>query len=214
MVAVAVIGGTALAGSAIGAVASSSAADKAANVSQSNTNANNALAANIYDQNKSTLAPFVAQGGAATSYINQLLGLGGANPSGGAGAAFDAYKNSDGYQFRLNQGTQAVTNNAAAKGALNSGATLKALQTYGQNTASSEFNTYLGQLQGQQGVGLSAASAQAGVANTYSSQVQANNSTNATNQGNAAIAQGNAISNGVNGIANTASYLYGSGLFG
>lgn len=216
MVAVAVIGGTTLAASAIGAVSSSDAASKAANASQNATNSNNALAADIYGQNKATLAPFVAQGGAATSYINQLLGLGGPSGSnplapGAANDAFSAFRNSDGYNFRLNPGAQAVTNNAAVKGWLNSGATLKALQTYGQNTASSEFGTYLGELQDQQKVGLSAASAQAGVANTYSSQVQGNNSTNATNQGNAAIAQGNAISNGVNGVANTASYLYGLG---
>lgn len=44
-----------------------------------------------------------------------------------------------GYQFRLQQGTQAVNNSQAAKGSFLSGATLKALQDYSQGLASEEY---------------------------------------------------------------------------
>lgn len=44
-----------------------------------------------------------------------------------------------GYQFRINQGLQAVNNSAAARGGLLSGATLKELNNYAQGQASSEF---------------------------------------------------------------------------
>lgn len=86
---------------------------------------------------------------ATTNDINQLLTSNGTdNP------AFKNYLNSTGYNFQLQQGTNAITGNAAAKGLLNSGATAKALTTYGQNLASTTFNNYLSQLganAGQQG---------------------------------------------------------------
>jgi hypothetical protein len=44
-----------------------------------------------------------------------------------------------GYQFRLDQGEQALTNNRAAGGLLDSGSTLKDILGYGQNYASSEY---------------------------------------------------------------------------
>lgn len=73
--------------------------------------------------------------------------------------AYQNYLNSTGYKFQLGQGTQAITGSAAAKGILNSGATAKALTSYGQGLAGQSFNNYLGQLgglqaqQGQQAAG-------------------------------------------------------------
>lgn len=98
-----------------------------------------------------------------------LLGLGGDTEA--AQQAFDNYRDSTGYQFRLDQGLGAITGGAASRGLLNSGATARALQGYGQNLASQEFGNYLGQiqtyagglgdyltaLQGQQQTGLNAA---------------------------------------------------------
>lgn len=103
-----------------------------------------------------------------TGDINQLL----TSPSQN-NPAFQNYLNSTGYNFQLDQGSKAITSNAAAKGLLNSGATAKALTTYGQDLASTTFNNYLGQLgglaglQGQQanqGLGAAEAVGQAGTA--------------------------------------------------
>lgn len=44
-----------------------------------------------------------------------------------------------GYQFRVKEGQRALENNAAAKGNLRSGATLKGLADYNQNAASQEY---------------------------------------------------------------------------
>jgi hypothetical protein len=44
-----------------------------------------------------------------------------------------------GYQFRLDEGSKALQRSAAARGTLRSGATLKGLIDYGQNTASEEY---------------------------------------------------------------------------
>lgn len=65
-----------------------------------------------------------------------------------AQSAFGNYLNSTGYKFQQQQGTQAITGSAAARGILNSGATAKALQTFGQGQAGASFGNYLGQLSG------------------------------------------------------------------
>lgn len=53
------------------------------------------------------------------------------------------FQQDPGYQFRLNQGLENINSQMAGKGLLNSGAALKALQRYGQDYASSEYqNAY------------------------------------------------------------------------
>lgn len=242
--AIGTLGAIALGVGALGGVVSSannrSATNTAVASSERATAENNALARDIYGQNKATLAPFVQQGGAATSYINQLLGIAPqaqpqasfdttrpfANPGddffagyggdragvmgmGGFGgmaqspqpaaqptapavdanAGFDAFRNSTGYNFRVNEGMRAITGNQAARGLLNSGDTLRRLNSFAQDAASAEFGNYFNALAGQQSVGVNAANAQAGVASNFSSQVQQNNAQNASNVGNAALAR-------------------------
>lgn len=52
-------------------------------------------------------------------------------------------ENEPGYQFRMNEGMRGVEGGAAARGGLLSGAALKAIQKYGQNFASNEYqNAY------------------------------------------------------------------------
>lgn len=54
-----------------------------------------------------------------------------------------------GYQFRLDQGRQALEQSAAGKGTLRTGGSLKDLMTYGQNMASQEYsNVFNRALQG------------------------------------------------------------------
>lgn len=59
--------------------------------------------------------------------------------SGGLAAGFQT---DPGYQFRLQQGLNAIEHSAAARGGRAGGDTLKALQEYGQNFASNEYNNY------------------------------------------------------------------------
>lgn len=95
------------------------------------------------------------QGGQAQGIISGLLGLGGDQAA--ADKAFQTYQDSTGYQFRLGQGMDAITGSRAARGLLDSGSTLKALNDYGQGMGSAEFSNYLSQLTGQQDIGLNAA---------------------------------------------------------
>lgn len=71
--------------------------------------------------------PFASQRGGYQALLAQMMAPGGFNAS------------DPSYQFRFNQGEQALERSAGAKGLLNSGNRLIALSDYGQNTASTEY---------------------------------------------------------------------------
>lgn len=140
------------------------------------------------------------------------------NPNANYNNAFQNYLNSAGYQFQVDQGNQAINQGYAARGALQSGAALKALQTYGQNTATGFFKDYLGLLSNQQGVGLSGANAVAGVGTNYANSVSANNNNAGSAAANAYLQKGNAtagmygnIAGAIGGLANVFGSSYRPG---
>ena len=109
-----------------------------------------ARALNTFDQSAEGA---VGQAGLNALNTRQaLLGLGGDQAA--AEAALNTYQQSTGFQNRLNQGMQAITNNAAVRGELASGGTLKGLNQFGQEFASNEYQRYLDQLQGVEQTGL------------------------------------------------------------
>lgn len=151
-----------------------------------------------------------------TPFRPQTATTGGLEGGAAAQNAFQNYLNSTGYQFQIDQGNKAINQGYAARGALQSGAALKALQTYGQNTATGFFKDYLGLLANQQGVGLSGASAVAGVGQNYANSVSANNNLAGSAAANAALMAGNANANmwgtiggAIGGVANAFGTSYG-----
>lgn len=140
---------------------------------------------------------------------DSLMQLTGQEPvQAGTANAFNKYLGSTGYNFQLNQGTQAIGDSAAAKGLLDSGATAKALTSYGQNMGASAFQNYLstlsglnstlGQtsLNGQNALGQIASAGTAGGGASANALIQG-----AANQGNAIVGGGNAAANGIAGAA-------------
>lgn len=125
-----------------------------------------------------------------------------------ANDAFNIFKNSTGYQFRVNEGQNALNSGYAGSGLLQSGAALRALDDYRQNMASNEFGNYMAYLGNQQGVGLSGASAVAGVGQNYANSVMQNNNSAGTAAANAALARG------ANNPFGNALGILGGGLFG
>ena len=85
----------------------------------------------------------------------------------GGVADYGGFMASPGYQFRLDEGIKAAERSAAARGLLGSGATLKAVQRYGEGLASQEYENYANALRSMAGIGqtstqaTSAAGAQA-----------------------------------------------------
>jgi hypothetical protein len=189
MVAVAIVGAAVVGGGA--SIAASNSASKTA---KNNAAANNALQTDIYNQNKAALAPY-QDGGKATTAINSLLGL---NPDQGQSAqALKDYYDSTGYTSRLKEGQASVTSALGNRGLLESGAAQKSLLKFGQDFASGEFGKYLGYLSNQQQVGLTAASAQAGVGQGYANSVSTNNNAAANTAANASLSNAATINNGI-----------------
>ena len=204
--------GAAIAGVASigGALISSNASSDAANAATQASASNNATTLGIYNQNKANSQGFINNGLSASNQQAALLGLGGDSTA--ANNAFTKYLGSSGYNFQLNQGLNAVNNNYATRGALDSGAAVKALNDYAQGQASNSFQTYLGNLGNVSNSGLAATNALAGVGTNVSNQIASNNNNAATAQGNAAIAQGNAFNTGLGGIVKAVTgSSYGGG---
>lgn len=107
------------------------------------------------------------------------------------------------YKWRLQQGTEALENSAAARGGLLSGNTGRALQEYGQNSASQEYGAQFQRWMEQLGLGQNATNARAGIAvdkgktlgamNAGAWQQYFNNELAATNEGRAAAGQLNSM---------------------
>ena len=133
-----------------------------------------------------------------------------------AARAFDQFRNSTGYDFRVKQGMNALNSGYAGAGTIKSGAAIKGAVDYGQGMASQEFGNYLNALGTQQGVGLSAAGAQAGVGTNYANSLGSIYMQNGANQANASLVKASAIGGGLAGAANIAGSIlaptYNSGV--
>jgi hypothetical protein len=125
------------------------------------------------------LSPFTAGGGQQQGQTSQQAAEG----------AFDQFRNSTGYQFRLNEGMNALNSGFAGNGVLRSGARDRSAMQLNQNMASGEFANYFNMLSNQQGVGAGAASASAGVGQNFANNAGNLMMGNADNQANAAIAR-------------------------
>lgn len=122
--------------------------------------------------------------------------------------AFGNYIANSDYGFQFATGSNDVNSGYAGAGSLQSGAAMRALEEYRQNLQSGYRNEYTGLLANQQGVGLSGASALAGVGQNYASSVSANNTSAANAAANAALVKGN------NNVFGNALSTIGGGLLG
>ena len=147
---------------------------------------------------------------AAQDYLSEQNSLAGAaGGAGGEGFTYQGFEASPGYQWRLSEGLSAVDQSAAARGMLNSGATLKAAQRYGQGLASEEYGNQWNRLAsiaglGQAGTSLASSAASqfgAGAANTAAASGDA--------RASAYINGGNAWQNTLGNIAGFAGQAIG-----
>lgn len=124
--------------------------------------------------------------------------------------AFDRFRASPDYNFRLNEGLKAVNASAAAKGGLLSGAALKATNNYAQNVASGEYGNYWNRLAQLAGYGQasinSATSLGQNTANNLSTIYQNAGDARASGYINSA----NAWKGGIQGVTNGVGTILGS----
>lgn len=108
--------------------------------------------------------------------------------------ALNNFANSAGMQFQLQQGANTIQQYLAARGALQSGAAMKSLQSLGQQTAlNNYFMPYMNLLGDQQSVGVQAGSSVAGVGSSFGSTA-----------GNIVNGMGGAVQSGANSNSNSA----------
>ena len=204
MVAAAVVGAATVAGS----MYSSRQAGKAAKTQAASADRASQIQQENFEQTRKDLMPYKQAGDTS---LSQLMGQ--MTPDGYFNQTYtgqDIYSDPS-YQFRLQQGQDAIQSSAAAQGGLLSGATLKALQNYGQESASQEYSNAYNRFNADQtnrynrlsnlvGIGQNAA-AQVGNAGAQTAQAVANN----TMAGANSIAAGQVAS--ANNWANTANNL-------
>lgn len=134
--------------------------------------------------------------------VNALAPQVGQTSQQAANDAFQQFRDNTGYQFNLNEGLDAVRSSYAGGGAFQSGAAAKSLQDRGSSIADNSFLNYAGLLQNQQGAGLSAGSALAGVNTNFASnagQLAQANGAAQTNAGFLRANNSNALIGGITG---------------
>lgn len=191
-------------GDLTGANQAAKAAQSAANTQAAATDSASKVQKQMYDQTRQDLSGWTNAGNQATSSMMNLLGL-------GTGSSTKAMQQDPSYQFRLNQGLDSVQSSAAAGGGLLSGATLKALNNYASDYASTEYGNAFNRLMGVSQLGENAA-AQVGNNGMQTAQAIANNTmagANATAAGQVAAGSktGNMFNTGLN-VANTVSKFF------
>ena len=209
-------------GSITGANKQAKAAQQAANTQAAASREATQIQKDMYDQTRADLMPYADAG---RDSLAQLMGQMG--PDGYFSQTYtgqDIYSDPS-YQFRLQQGRDAIQSGAAARGGLLSGATLKALQGYGQDMASQEYQNAYNRFNADQtnqynrlsnlvGVGQNAA-AQQGNYGAQTVQAVANNTMAGANaQAAGQIAAGNRTANNFGallGVGNMVSGFFGGG---
>ena len=206
MVAAAMVGAAAV--GAAGSAYASKKSSKAAKTQAASADRASQIQQENFEQTRKDLMPYKQAGDTS---LSQLMGQ--MTPDGYFNQTYtgqDIYSDPS-YQFRLQQGQDAIQSSAAAKGGLLTGATLKALQNYGQESASQEYSNAYNRFNADQtnrynrlsnlvGIGQNAA-AQVGNAGAQTAQAVANN----TMAGANSIAAGQVAS--ANNWANTANNL-------
>jgi hypothetical protein len=182
-------------GAAIAAVGVASQASAAEDAEDAQTRAANEAAgrqSGQFEQTREDQAPFREAGYRSLTRLEQLLGQGGDAGAADYGMLTRRYTGADlmadpGYQFEMQQGNQAIERAATAAGRNYSGATLKALQRFGQGLASTKFNEGFNRDRVQRNDLFNQLSGVSGTGQVATNQVNAAGQTFANNVGSLAM---------------------------
>ncbi len=229
------VAGAVVGSAVIGSMASGKAAGAQADAANNATAAQSASAdkaaaiqKEMFDKQIELQAPFREAGLTGQNRLMDLLGLSGRSDAQGYGSAATKFGMSDfqadpGYQWRLQQGQQALDRSAAARGGMFSGRAMKDAMNFGQGAASQEYgNAYnrfqtdragqINPLQSLAGQAQTGANTLGGAAQNYGNSAVANFTSLGNNQANNLLAAGNANASGYMGTANAISGGIGQGL--
>jgi hypothetical protein len=188
-------------GGIVGGISQGRAAKRAAAAQENAANRQIDFQTGIYNDQTERFQPFLDTGTNALAGYNFEMGLG-ARPEN-----YGGFQATPGYDFRRQQGIDAIDASAATRGGLMSGKTLQDLTTFGDGLASQEYGNYMQRLAGMTDMGMGAAGMQATAGNNAAAGV----SNALGNIGNAqaagAIGQGNALAGMMNNLSGAFGYM-------
>jgi len=190
-------GGAGLLGAGLQANAARQAAQGIADANISS----NQLMARMNEQNQARQEPFYQAGLRALPAYTQ-----GVMPGGDLVRPFamSDYQADPGYGFRMSEGLKALDRNAASRGNLLSGSTLKGATRYSQDLASQEYNNAYNRYVGNQATQRNALAGLTGFAPTASSAMQAGDTAYGSNAAN--LASNTAVANAGAGATRAGAY--------
>ena len=198
----------------VGGLLASNASTNAANTQARSADKATALQKEMWLKNLELQKPFYEAGLTGQNALLQYLGLGGDKNAANYGAGmkpFDAsmmYQD-PGYQFRLNEGINALNKTAAARGGLLSGNAAKAAERYGQDYASNEYSNAFNRYWQNRNQMLNPLQSLLGQAQTSAGNIGNANQNYAANAGQNIMAAANARASGYVGGANALNQAIG-----
>lgn len=145
------IGSAAIGSSAAGNAASaqSSASEYAANLQKQESDQALAFQQQVWQQQQANEAPWIQAGQGAVGTLSGLAASQQPWTQQFVAPTDVTEQNDPGFQFRLQQGQQALERSAAAKGGLLTGGAMKDINSYAQDYASNEYNNVYNRALGQ-----------------------------------------------------------------
>lgn len=210
MVAAAVVG-SAVVGGVASSKAQKSASKSAASASDRATQMSVEEQRRQFDAIQKLLKPYVTAGTGALSAQQNLIGLGGASKQ---QQAIKALEQSPQMQALVQQGENAILQNASATGGLRGGNTQAALAQFRPNVLSQLIESQFSKLGGLTSIGQNAAAMTGNAGMNSANQISNLFQQNGAVQANAAIARGQANANAWNILPQAVGTFAGLGGFG
>lgn len=163
-----------------------------------------------FDLVQTLLKPYVEGGAAAFKQQQNLLGLGGAASQ---QQAISALQNSPFFQAQLNQGTNAILQNASATGGLRGGNVQGALSQFAPQLLQQTYQNQLTNLDGLASAGLGAATGTGKAAQNAAAQNSQLFGNMGQAQAGAYLARAQNNQNMIGGLFGMAGNILGGGLF-
>lgn len=205
-----IAGGLGAASGIASGITSGKGAKKAAEIMAQQEEANRQLYKDMVNKYTTYVDPYQQAGTGATTAMENLLGLNGADASGAQQKAFNTFQNSDGYQYNLNNALGSTNSNAYASGLGNSGATMKALQNNAANLADTYFNNYYSDLSGLSNTGLQATQSLGSMMSNGANGQAAANTAEGEAQSSGILGSNSALFTGLNNALSSLSKATGA----
>ena len=203
---------------------SADAQDRAADKQVAAINESSRIQDKQFQQTRADNMPALDARNASLQRMRELLGIGGDTASKGYGSLGGGInpgdvQNEAGYQFGLNQGLTAQSNQLGARGMRNSGAAIKAATRYGNDYATTKYDNafnrivanrsaQLNPLQSLAGASQTGASTVANAGGNYANTVSGNQTALGNALGANSLAQGNIWGGALNQIGSAAKGWY------